>query len=226
MRELAPGLWQFTAVPPNAINCYVAADVLIDAGQRFDRPWLVAQLRGHRLAAHALTHAHGDHQGSSAAICRRRGIPFWVGAGDVGAAEAGGRAVYAEMPQPLAPVPRLYSHLFPGAGHPVDRILHEGDVVGGFTVLETPGHSAGHLSFWRESDRVLIVGDVFTTINVDTLRSGLHEPKAYFTPDPAANRASLRRLAALEPALACVGHGPPLRDPGALARFAAGLSDD
>ena len=44
-----------------------------------------------------------------------------------------------------------------------------------------------------------------------------------FTPDPAANRASIRRLAALEPAVVCFGHGPPLRDPGRLAAFAAAL---
>ena len=51
----------------------------------------------------------------------------------------------------------------------------------------------------------------------------LHEPLAAFTPDPARNRASARRLAALEPALVCFGHGPPLRDAGELTRFVAAL---
>jgi hydroxyacylglutathione hydrolase len=40
-----------------------------------------------------------------------------------------------------------------------------------------------------------------------------------FTPDPARNRQSARRLAALRPSLTCFGHGPPLRDPGKLADF-------
>jgi hydroxyacylglutathione hydrolase len=52
---------------------------------------------------------------------------------------------------------------------------------------------------------------------------GLHEPLAVLTPDPARNRASARRLAALRPALACFGHGPPLRDPDGLAKFVARL---
>ena len=44
-----------------------------------------------------------------------------------------------------------------------------------------------------------------------------------FTPDPARNRASARRLAALEPQLTCFGHGAPLRDPGKLTDFCARL---
>jgi glyoxylase-like metal-dependent hydrolase (beta-lactamase superfamily II) len=95
--------------------------------------------------------------------------------------------------------------------------------VAGFTVLETPGHSRGHVSYWRESDRVLIVGDVLTNINLATGLGGLHEPPRLFTPDPARNRASARRLAALRPQLACFGHGPPLRDPARLAAFVEAL---
>jgi glyoxylase-like metal-dependent hydrolase (beta-lactamase superfamily II) len=105
----------------------------------------------------------------------------------------------------------------------VARALLEGDEVAGFVVLETPGHSAGHVSYWRESDRALIVGDVLTNISLATGRPGLHEPPAAFTPDPARNRASARRLAELRPQLACFGHGPPLRDPGQLADFVARL---
>jgi hydroxyacylglutathione hydrolase len=223
VKELAPGVLQVAGFPPNAVNSYLVGDVLVDSGSRLERPFLLRQLRGHTVVAHALTHAHGDHQGNSRAVCTRLGVPFWVPRGELAMAEAGGRATYADMPHPLHPVPRLYSHLFPGPGQRADRALVEGDVVAGFTVLETPGHSLGHVSFWRESDRVLIVGDVFTNMNVSTFMPGLHEPKPYFTSDPAANRAALRRLAALRPALACVGHGPPLRDPDRLAAFAAGL---
>jgi glyoxylase-like metal-dependent hydrolase (beta-lactamase superfamily II) len=102
-------------------------------------------------------------------------------------------------------------------------VLGEGDEVAGFAVLETPGHSPGHVAFWRESDRVLVLGDVLTNVNVASGRRGLHEPLAAFTPDPARNRDSARRLAALEPALVCFGHGPPLRNSGQLQEFVAGL---
>jgi glyoxylase-like metal-dependent hydrolase (beta-lactamase superfamily II) len=111
------------------------------------------------------------------------------------------------------------------AGPPrkVDRPLREGDLVGGFEVLDVPGHSPGHVAYWREPDRVLVLGDVLNNMNVLTGIPGLHEPKLIFTPDPARNRESARRLAALRPALACFGHGPPLRDPDRIERFVAGL---
>jgi glyoxylase-like metal-dependent hydrolase (beta-lactamase superfamily II) len=103
----------------------------------------------------------------------------------------------------------------------VARVLREGDEVAGFTVLDTQGHSPGHISLWRESDRVLILGDVLNNMNLLTGITGLQEPPVAFTPDPARNRASARRLAALEPELVCFGHGPPLRDSRKLAEFIA-----
>jgi hydroxyacylglutathione hydrolase len=69
---------------------------------------------------------------------------------------------------------------------------------------------------------VLILGDVLVTMDQYTGIPGLHEPKATLTPDPARNRESLRRLAALEPELVCSGHGPPLRDPRKLKEFVDG----
>ena len=69
--------------------------------------------------------------------------------------------------------------------------------------------------------RTLVLGDVFFNMHVITTVPGLHEPPRIFTRDPRRNRESARRLAALEPELALFGHGPPLRDPAALAAFVA-----
>ena len=44
-------------------------------------------------------------------------------------------------------------------------------------MLDVPGHSAGHVAYWRDSDRALICGDVFTNIDTITGVPGLHEPK-------------------------------------------------
>ena len=88
-----------------------------------------------------------------------------------------------------------------GPPYPVARRLREGDEVAGFTVLDVPGHSPGHVAYWRESDRTLIAGDVLNNMNIMTGITGLHEPRVEFTTDPALNRESARRLGALEPAL-------------------------
>jgi hydroxyacylglutathione hydrolase len=220
VKLLADGLYQLRGFPPDAFNVYLAGDVLIDAGSRYAAGRVLRQLEGQQVRAHALTHAHPDHQGSSHEVCQKLGVPYWVGEGDVKAAESGDMVT----PQPDHPMPKLSQRFLAGPGHPVDRVLHEGDEVGGFTVLEVPGHSAGHLAFWRESDRALILGDIVLNVEPTTfLPTGLHQPANHFTPDPERNRDSARRLAKLEPALICFGHGPPLRDTKKFTDFVAGL---
>jgi hydroxyacylglutathione hydrolase len=220
MKQLAEGLYQLSGRPRNAINVYLAEDVLIDAATRQAERRILRQLEGRTVTAHALTHAHPDHQGSSHAVCERLGIPLWCGEADVPAVETPGAIKNPKAPTWLN---RVQERFWTGPPHPVARALHEGDEVAGFKVLETPGHSVGHVSYWRESDRVLIVGDVLGNMNFITGIPGLNTPPDLFTPDPARNRESARRLAALEPALACFGHGAPLRDPRKLADFVARL---
>jgi hydroxyacylglutathione hydrolase len=221
VRQLADELWLLRGFPPHAINVYLAGDVLIDAATRHAGKRILRQLEGRDVNAHALTHAHPDHQGASKEVCDKLGIPLWCGAEDADAMEQG--TIPETQPDHL--VNRLIERFWLGPPYPVARRLQEGDEVAGFEVLHVPGHSAGHVAYWRESDRALIVGDVITTIDTLTGLPGLYEPKAIFTPDPATNRRSIRRLAALEPELVCSGHGRPLRDPEKLKKFADGLAD-
>jgi glyoxylase-like metal-dependent hydrolase (beta-lactamase superfamily II) len=222
MKQLADDLYLLRGFPPNAINVYLAGDVLIDAATRQGERRIMRQIRGRTVSAHALTHAHPDHQGSSHAICERLEIPLWCGRGDVPAMETPGAISNSQAPGWLN---RFQARFWTGPPHPVARALQEGDEAAGFTVLEVPGHSRGHVAYWRAADRVLILGDVLNGMNLMTGRRGLQEPPTIFTPDPPRNRQSARRLAALEPELVCFGHGPPLRDPRALSDFAAGLPD-
>jgi glyoxylase-like metal-dependent hydrolase (beta-lactamase superfamily II) len=221
MKQLANDVQMLAGWPPNAINVYLVGDVLIDAGTRQAEKRIMRQIAGRGVTAHALTHAHPDHQGSSHAVCERLGIPLWCGQGDVPAMETLGGISNSQAPGWLN---HLQQRFWTGPPHPVARALVEGDEVAGFTVLESPGHSAGQVAYWRESDRVLILGDVLNNMNVRTGIRGLHEPPDIFTPDPPRNRVSARRLAALRPQLTCFGHGPPLRDPGRLADFVARLA--
>jgi hydroxyacylglutathione hydrolase len=223
MKQLAEDVFMLKGWPPNAINVYLVGDVLIDAGTRLAEGRITRQISGRPLSAHALTHVHPDHQGSSHAICEKLGIPLWCGQDDVPAMEIPGSVIARNAPRILR---SFQERFWLGPPHPVARALTEGDEVADFSVLETPGHTRGHVSFWRERDRVLIVGDVLFNMNTLTGRSGLHEPLAFATPDPARNRASARRLAELKPSLACFGHGPPLRDPDKLEKFVGELATD
>jgi hydroxyacylglutathione hydrolase len=220
VKRLADGLFQLRGRPPNAFNVYLMGDVLVDSASRHARRRILRQVEGYTVNVHALTHAHADHIGSSHSVCEALGIPFWVGDADADAAESGD--YLREMPDD--PRPKFSNWAFRGPPHPVDRRLKEGDDVAGFTVLEVPGHSSGHVAYWREEDRALVLGDVLFNCHPVTGIPGLHESPDYFTPDPARNRESARRLAGLQPELVCFGHGPPLRDTRKLVKFVEGLT--
>jgi glyoxylase-like metal-dependent hydrolase (beta-lactamase superfamily II) len=222
VKQLAAGVWQLSGLQPNAINVYLVEDVLIDAATRRAPKRILGQLKGRKVSAHALTHAHPDHQGASSAVCDALGIPYWVGEKDVPLAEDLDQMRASQTPHPLN---RMIMRYWCGPARKVDRPLREGDEVAGFQVLDVPGHSPGHIAYWRESDRVLILGDVLNNMDVLTGIPGLHEPKGYLSPDPATNRDSARRLAALEPKLTLFGHGAPLRDTSKLVDFVAKLPD-
>jgi glyoxylase-like metal-dependent hydrolase (beta-lactamase superfamily II) len=223
MKQLAEGVWHLDTVAlPNAINAYLIGDVLVDAGGRRSGARILRQLDGHEVRAHAITHAHPDHQGASAEVCTALGVPYLVGERDVDAARDP-RLIRGR--QPDHPVARFYDSFFTGPGRHVDRTLREGDDVAGFEVIDVPGHSAGHVAFWREDDRVLILGDVLNNLNIWTGLPGLHEPMPYLTPDPLTNRRSARKLGPLEPRLVGFGHGPPLRDTAGFVGFVESLPD-
>jgi hydroxyacylglutathione hydrolase len=218
MKELAPDVWHIQCLPalPYAVNAFLVDDVLIDAGTRQSGKRIKKQLDGHEVKAHALTHAHPDHQGASKELCETLGVPFWCPDKDVPAAED---STLIRERQPPTRMARFFYRIFAGPGHPVDKGLKEGDEVGSFEVVDAPGHSAGQVAFWRASDKVLILGDVLANMDQYTGIPGLNEPKPALTPDPAHNRESARKLAELEPELICFGHGKHLDDGQKFADF-------
>ena len=199
MREVAPGVWM---IGLRGVNAYVVGDVLVDSGWPGSAGRIRAALGGRTLTGHVLTHAHPDHMGSSAVLCDQLGLEFMVGRADVAIAEDPGLMAHDFVPLPRNPLGDAFMRLSSGPGRHVDRALDEGDEIAGFTVLDTPGHTRGHISLWRESDRVLICGDVLWNI-----ARMIKPPRAVNTDDDQLKR-SVRRIVDLDPALTCFGHGP------------------
>lgn len=224
MHEIAPDVFQIPLTPRDGINAYLIGDVLIDTGVSASAGKLAKALDGRSVSAIALTHAHVDHAGSLSKLCGQLGAPAWCGAADREATETGVAVKAPSLERTV--LSSVVAAVARFTGTPVARTLVEDVALGhGFVVLDTPGHSPGHVSYWRESDRTLLCGDVFLNMNVLTTVPGLHQPPGVFTPDPAANRAAERRLAALEPATVGFGHGPVLRKDAAarLRAFTARL---
>jgi hydroxyacylglutathione hydrolase len=69
-----------------------------------------------------------------------------------------------------------------GPGRRVDGVLGERDEVAGFSVFDVRGHTHGHVAYWRESNRVHVLGDVVNNVHVRTGVPGLHEPPCSLPP--------------------------------------------
>jgi Metallo-beta-lactamase superfamily len=76
--EVAPGVHHISLLGSSWINAYLIGDILIDAGIRASAPKLARVLSRRPIRAHALTHVHDDHQGSSRFVCSQFGVPLWV----------------------------------------------------------------------------------------------------------------------------------------------------
>jgi hydroxyacylglutathione hydrolase len=221
VRNLAPGVWRLKQLPAPSVNVYLAEDVLIDAGTRWDRGRVFAEIANRELSMLALTHVHPDHQGVAKDVCEARQIPLACHTDDVDAME-GRRPIQEAAPD--SPVNRAIKRFWQGPPYEVGRVLAEGDEVAGFRVVHAPGHARGEVIYFRESDRVAICGDVIRNMSYATGLPGIKEPPDIFTYDPAENRRSIRKLAELNPSLILPGHGPAVTDMAAFEHFAAALS--
>lgn len=213
---VATGVWVVQG-QPGRCNVYLIEDeggaTMFDAGARTMTRSLAragAKLGGIRRIV--LGHGHTDHRGAAPGI----GAPVFCHPAEVQDAEGSGGFRYwppglSELPFPQRQLHKLM-HRFAWDAGPVDiaGTLSEGDEVAGFSVVEIPGHAPGQIALWRDSDRLALVSDCFYTIDMWGRDCDPHLPLAMYNFDTEQARASMRKLAALEPAAAWPGHAKPL----------------
>ena len=175
-----------------------------------------------RPAAILMTHGHFDHVSALQELAERWDAPVYAHALERPFLD-GTTAYPPPDPTVGGGLMALMSPLFPrgpiNVGDRLQTLPADGSVpfMPGWQWLHTPGHAPGHVSFWREADRALIVGDAFITTAQEsayaaaTQETEMHGPPMYFTPDWVGAKASVERLAALEPELAVTGHGRAMR---------------
>jgi hydroxyacylglutathione hydrolase len=160
-----------------------------------------------------LSHAHADHRGGAS----RLDAPIFCHPAERPGAEGDG---WLEHGYDLTKVHPALRDVLPGLlqeldGGPVsiEGGLTGGDKVAGFEVLHLPGHTPGQIGLWRESDRLAIVSDaafLWDPFTADGLPGPLRLPPPAIRPDDPAARASLRRIAELDPATLWLGHYGPI----------------
>ncbi len=169
-----------------------------------------------------LTHGHFDHAGNAAELsdhwdaqvfAHKLELPFLTG-----------KDKYPPPDPTVGGFMAFMIRMFPNKAYDLEDRVDEfpGNPLPGWDLIETPGHSPGHVSFFRKEDRSLIAGDAITTVNQRNAISMIAQtpqvslPPEYYTCDWQKARESVEKLAELQPELLAAGHGRPMSGEEAL----------
>jgi glyoxylase-like metal-dependent hydrolase (beta-lactamase superfamily II) len=214
--KVADGVWVVRGgFPMKTMNVYLVEEAdgltVFDAGIRqMTKAVAAIGARMGGIKRVVLGHGHADHRGVAAAL----GVPVLCHPDNRADAEGDGGLRYMDFAR-LNPLSRLVYpsllRMWDGGPVTISGTVQEGDEVAGFRVVEIPGHAPGMIALWRESDRVALTSDCFYVVDPQTGRPGPPRvPHEAFNLDTAQARASMRKIAALDPAIAAPGHLGPL----------------
>jgi len=213
---VADGVWVVRGgLPTKEMNVYLVRDgdgvMLFDAGIKAMTAAVAAagaSLGG--ITRVVLGHGHPDHRG----VAPYLGVPVLCHPDNREDAEGDGGMRYFDFSKlkPYAkPVFPYLLRMWDGGPVTIAATVSEGDELAGFEVVLLEGHAPGLIGLWRASDRLALVSDCFYTLDPQTGRHGHPRvPHEAFNHDTEQARASIRKLAAMEPAAAWAGHADPL----------------
>jgi glyoxylase-like metal-dependent hydrolase (beta-lactamase superfamily II) len=227
---VAPGVWGRKEL---FVNLYMIQDnttgqwALVDAGLKWSASkikHMAKELFGenNKPTAIILTHGHFDHVGALSTLVKEWNVPVYAhylekpylnGTSSYPPADpsvGGGMMSTLSFTYPTGPID-LKDHL--------QNIPDDGTIPGlpEWKWIHTPGHSPGHISLFRQSDKVLIAGDAFVTTKPEsaicslTHSKHLSGPPKYLTCNWASAKQSVMRLESLKPEIAATGHGKPMK---------------
>lgn len=226
---VAPGVWGMKDVFVNLymiLNPFDGSWVLIDSGLKWSAPKIkrmARQLFGEdsKPSAIILTHGHFDHVGAVHKLAEEwkvpvfahyLEIPYLTGKSSYPPGDptvGGGFMSLMSWSYPKTPI-NIWNHI---------NVLPD-EILPGLPEwkwIHTPGHAPGHISLYRESDKVLIAGDAFVTTRAESVFSTMFQtkkvsgPPKYFTTDWSQARRSVKALVKLEPEIVATGHGKPMQ---------------
>lgn len=237
MREIAPGI---AIVPTLVANAYLVGAgpswVLIDActpgnERRIQRAAARRFGPASRPRAILLTHGHFDHAGSAVALAAVWGVRVYAHPSEL--PYLTGRAAYPPMNLTGPGFFTRLARFFPTHTVNLEEYIEPLDParpipgLPDWEMFETPGHTPGHVAFFRPRDAALLAGDAVTTMNLDSFFDTITRSKSVCRPPVPATmnwtdaRRSVELLATLRPALIAAGHGLPMHGAaGELARLA------
>jgi len=225
--EVAPDIFSFTTQFVNV--CFVGYSdnwVLIDAGTPKSAQMIIDEAKN-RFGSSAkpkvivLTHAHFDHIGSIMELIEEWDVPIYAHTLEL--PYLTGKKNYAVPDRTvdnglIAKISPMFPTEAIDLGSRINPLPENGSIpqMDEWRWIHTPGHTEGHISLFRETDRTLIAGDAFVTVKQESLYSvitqelEIHGPPRYLTTDWDSARESVKALEKLKPAIAITGHGHPV----------------
>jgi glyoxylase-like metal-dependent hydrolase (beta-lactamase superfamily II) len=216
---VATGVWVVQG-QPGRCNVYLIENggdeggvTMFDAGARtMTRAVASAGAKLGGIKRIVLGHGHTDHRGTAPGL----GVPVLCHPDEVQDAEGSGGFRY--WPADLAGLPpvvrqvqkMLHRYAWDDGPVKISETVKEGDEVAGFKVIDLPGHAPGLIGLWRESDRLALVSDCFYTLDMWGRSCAASVPEEMYNYDTDQARASIRKLAEMEPAAAWPGHAKPI----------------
>jgi glyoxylase-like metal-dependent hydrolase (beta-lactamase superfamily II) len=211
-------------VPGVTANSYILAEqdglTIIDTGLRYSQKTILKYMASNGWSAHdikriLITHADFDHYGCLATLQKASGACTYASPIEAQAIAKGGssRRIHRSGDRTLeGRLIAFFMRIIKPIPVQVDELLTEGrilPVLGGLEVVETPGHSPNHISFYAPSVRVLFCGD-----SMRSGETGLHTSRSRNNWDQHKAEASMRKQAGLGAQIVCSGHGPVVRNAG------------
>lgn len=189
-----PAAFQWHRANLGFVSAYVLVRegeaVLVDTGveesaEAIGRALEEAGIGWDSLGHVVITHKHGDHQGSLGDVLRLApGATWYAGTGDI---------------------PQITADREPTA-------VGDGDRVMGLEVIETPGHTPGHVSVLDPVGRILVAGDALNGAD-----GGVIGANPQFSEDMSLADASVAKLAGFDYDVVLFGHGEPVLSGGTAA---------
>ncbi len=207
----------------NSVNCYLVRDTdgltLVDtalAAARIIRE--AARQLGEPIRRVVLTHAHLDHVGSLDEVKKLvPDIRILAGSRESQIFEEAARGVKPgrmtlRPAEPQSPVKGSFKKL----KNLPETLLNEGDSIGSLRVVNSPGHTPGHISLFDGRDGSLYAGDALTTMK--QLRLPFDPPWYFPLPKWATWHnetalASAERFSNFDLARILPGHGSAVENP-------------
>lgn len=229
-QEVIPDIYCYTIQVVNV--CFIGDPLqdkgwtLVDAGMPRSAKSIIKEAE-ERFGLHTrpdailLTHGHFDHVGAIIELVEYWDVPVYAHPLEIPFL-TGVKSYPKPDPTVGGGLVARMSPIFPNdaisLGHHIKPLPENGAVpnLPDWQWLHTPGHSPGHVSFFRESDRMLISGDAFITVKQESLYKVLIQdkqlsgPPKYFTTNWDEAWASVKKLQALRPEIAVTGHGLPI----------------